>query len=115
MIYGAVKGGDNIGRILVIESQERDIPIIDEILEKLKADPDFELLWLKHEPMLSFSGLEIDPTHRKVYCNSQEIKLTAKEYALLCLFAVNKGCVLTYDQIYQKYGRRRLLGMQTMP
>ena len=86
MIYGAVKGGDNIGRILVIESQERDVTIIDEILEKLKNHPEFELLWLKHDPVLLLPELEIDPAHRKVYCDNQEISLTAKEYDILCLF-----------------------------
>lgn len=39
---------------------------------------------------------------RKVYCNKQEINLTAKEYDILCLLVANKEQVLTYDQIYQK-------------
>lgn len=68
----------------------------------MKKHPEFELLWLKHEPVLSLPGLEIDPAHRKVYCDKLEISLTAKEYDLLCLFVANKGCVLTYDQIYRK-------------
>lgn len=71
-------------------------------MEVLKRHSEFELLWLKHEPMMSLPGLEIDPAHRKVYCDDQEISLTAKEYDLLCLLATNKGRVLTYDQIYQK-------------
>lgn len=110
LIYGAVKGGDNIGRILVIESQERDVTIIDEILEKLKNHPEFELLWLKHDPVLLLPGLEIDPAHRKVYCDNQEISLTAKEYDILCLFTANKGRVLTYDQIYQKIWKEEAFG-----
>ena len=69
-------------------------------MEVLKRHSEFELLWLKHEPMMSLPGLEIDPAHRKVYCDDQEISLTAKEYDLLCLLATNKGRVLTYDQIY---------------
>lgn len=68
----------------------------------MKKHPEFELLWLKHEPVLSLPGLEIDPAHRKVYCDKLEISLTAKEYDLLCLFVANKDCVLTYDQIYRK-------------
>ena len=71
-------------------------------MEVLKRHSEFEFLWLKHEPMMSLPGLEIDPAHRKVYCDDQEISLTAKEYDLLCLLATNKGRVLTYDQIYQK-------------
>lgn len=56
----------------------------------------FELLWLKHEPMLSLPGLEINPAQRKVYCDNQKISLTEKEYDLLCLLVANKGRVLTY-------------------
>lgn len=96
------QGGGNIGRVLIIESNEGSHSIIDEIIETLKKHPEFELLWLKHEPVLSLPGLEIDPLHRKVYCDKLEISLTAKEYDLLCLFVANKGCVLTYDQIYRK-------------
>lgn len=94
--------GDSIGRILIIETNAQNIPIIDDLLEKLKSHPNFELLCLSHEPILSLPGLEIVPSHRKVYCGSEEIRLTAKEYDLLCLFVANKGCVLTYDQIYRK-------------
>lgn len=51
---------------------------------------------------ISFSGIEIYPERGKVYCNGKEIYLTAKEYRLLWLLAVNKGQVLTYQQIYEK-------------
>jgi len=105
-----VAGGDRIERVLIIESSAKVVPIIDEILEKLKNHPDFELLWLKHEPVLSLPGLEIDPAHRKVYCDNQELSLTAKEYDLLCLLAANKGRVLTYDQIYQKIWKEEAFG-----
>ncbi len=122
--YGAIKikiiliiivGGGRIERVLIIESGARGVPIIDEILEKLKNHPDIELLWLKYEPVLSLPGLEIDPAHRKVYCDNQAISLTAKEYDILCLFTANKGRVLTMTRYIKKYGRRRLLGMQTIP
>lgn len=52
--------------------------------------------------MLLFSGLEINLSNREVACNGQEVKLTVKEYDLLCLLATNKGRVLTYTQIYDK-------------
>ena len=83
---------------------------MDEILEKLKNHPDFSFLWSEHNPMLSLPGLEIDQMQRKVYCNSQEIKLTTKEYDLLCLLVANKGRVLTYDQIYQKIWKEEAFG-----
>lgn len=95
---------------MVIESSEKYSHVIDGILETLKENPDFEIFCLKHEPALSFSGLEIDPAHRKVYCDGQEVNLTAKEYALLCLLVANKGRVLTYDQIYRTVWKEEAFG-----
>lgn len=103
-------GGDNIGRVIIIESNEKNAPVIDEMLEKLKSYPDFELLWLNQKSGLSFPGLEIDSAYRKVYYENQEISLTAKEYDLLCLLVANKGRVLTYDQIYQKIWKEEAFG-----
>ena len=80
---------------MIIESNARGVPVIDEILEKLKDHPSIELLWLKHEPGLSLPGLEIDLTHRRVFCNSQEVNLSAKEYEIFCLLAVNKAMLTT--------------------
>lgn len=60
--------------------------------------------------MLSLPGLEIDPAHRKVYCDKLEINLTAKEYNLLCLFVANKAHVFTYDQIYRKVWEEEAFG-----
>ena len=76
----------------------------------IEKHPEFELLWLKHEPVLSLPGLEIDLAHRKVYCDKLEINLTVKEYDLLCLFVANKGCVLTYDQVYRKVWEEEAFG-----
>ena len=110
MLWYVLNGGGNISRVLIIESNEGSHSIIDEIIKTLKKHPEFELLWLKHEPVLSLSGLEIDPDHRKVYCDKLEINLTAKEYNLLCLFVANKGHVFTYDQIYRKVWEEKAFG-----
>lgn len=104
------KEGDNISRVLIIESNENNHLIIDKVIDILKQYPEFELLWLKQEQVLSLSGLKINPAHRKVYCNNQEISLTAKEYDLLSLLVANKGQVLTYDQIYQKIWKEEAFG-----
>lgn len=76
----------------------------------MKRHKESEFVRIKYEPVLSLPGLEIDPAHRKVYCDNQEISLTAKEYDLLCLLAANKGRVLTYDQIYQKIWKEEAFG-----
>lgn len=68
----------------------------------LQQHPEFEKLKISSEPILSFSGLEIDLSGRKVVCDDKEVKLTVKEYDLLCLLVANRGRVLTYAQIYDK-------------
>mgnify|MGYP002069118912 CR=1 FL=1 len=106
----SMKEGESIERVLLIESGKKGISIIDEILESLKNRPEFEVVCLKHEPVLSLSGLKIDPAHRKVYCGSKEISLTVKEYDLLYLLAANMGQVLTYNQIYQEIWKEEAFG-----
>lgn len=85
-----------------MEFEEQDAKIFEEVLAVLKRYPDFEKIHLNDETVISLPGLEIYPDKRKIYRDRQEIHLTAKEYDLLCLLVYNKGCVLTYEQIYQK-------------
>lgn len=72
-----------------------------DIMNMLQKYPDFRKYSLKDEVILSLPGLEIRPERRKIYSNSQEINLTTKEFDILCMLAVNKGRVVTYEQIYQ--------------
>ena len=102
--------GNTIGRILVIEFNDGDTAAFDEVMAALKHYPNFERLQLKEETVLSLSGLENYPDRRKIYRDRREINLTAKEYDLLCLLAVNKGRVLTYEQIYQRVWGEEALG-----
>lgn len=92
------------------EFNDKNLHVIDEVLDVLKQYPDFEFLSLQNKPVLSISGLQIDLTQRKIYCDNQEISLTAKEYDLICLLVANKGRVLTYDQIYQKIWKEEAFG-----
>lgn len=93
--------GDIIGRVLLIEFQEKDSVAFDEIMAVLKRYPNFEKQYLNDEIILSLSGLEIRPECRKIYSNSHEISMTKKKFDIFYLLAVNKGRVLTYEQIYQ--------------
>lgn len=95
---------------MIIEFKEQDSSAFDEVMEILKRHPGFEHLHMDDETMLSLPGLEIYPNRRKVYRDRREINLTAKEYDLLCLLVANKGCVLTYDQIYQKIWKEDTVG-----
>lgn len=103
-------GGDGIERVLVIESSEKRFSVIDEMLEKLKEQPGFELLCLNQETVPTLPGLKVDLAHRKVICGGQEVNLTAKEYDLFCLLMANIGQILTYDQIYQKVWKEEAFG-----
>lgn len=106
-------GGDNIGRVMVIEFDERDSATFDEITDILKRYPDFGCLKMKAEPIVSLPGLEIYLDRHKIYCGRREINLTAKEYDILCLLVANKGCVLTYGQIYEKVWGEASLGNES--
>lgn len=91
---------NEIGKVLIVEFQEKESFILDEILSVLQKHESFKRYELKGEDVLSIPGLEIHPHTRKVYANQQEIELTAKEYAMLSLLVANKEWVLTYTQIY---------------
>lgn len=97
-----VEGSDNIGRVLVIEFKDQDSVVFDEIMATLKRYPNFDHLRLNEETVLSLPGMEINLDRRKVYCDQQELELTAKEYNILCLLAANSGRALTHAQIYEK-------------
>lgn len=95
------RGGDIIGRVLVIEFHDNDTPVFDKILSVLRQDLEYDLFQIKDESVLLVCGLEIHFNLRKVYYNHKLIDLTAKEYALLCVLAINKGITLDYDRLYQ--------------
>ena len=67
----------------------------------LQRRSDLKKWELDSEPVLSFPGLKINLDRRKVISNGKGVALTAKEYDILCLLAVNEGRVLTYSQIYE--------------
>ena len=95
-----IKGGDIIGRMVIIEFDDRDSGVFDEVMEFLSEKTSFERLQIK-ETDTSFPDLVIHPRRRLVYCNDKEIHLTTKEIDILCMLVENRGRVMTYEQIYQ--------------
>lgn len=85
-----------------MEFDEKEMDIFSEIMEVVGRYPNLEVYELQAEQALKIPGLEIYPDRRKIYRDRQEINLTAKEYELLCFLVINRGKVLTYDQIYRK-------------
>ena len=59
------KGGDNIGRIVIMEFKAQDSTAFDDMLAFVKQHPDFEKLEISYEPTLSLSGLEINLSRRR--------------------------------------------------
>ena len=51
---------------------------------------------------VTFGELEVDLARRVVTLKGQEVRLTAKEYAMLRLFVVNRGKVITHRQILRE-------------
>lgn len=101
---------NSIGRILIVEFSERDDLAFDEVMQVLNQQPNFKQYKLKDISMLSLPGLDIYPDRRKVYRNSNEINLTTKEFEIFYLLVVNRGRVLTYDQIYHKVWNEYTIG-----
>lgn len=101
-----------MGRVLMIEFNEQEIPVFEEIMRTLKRHPSFERLKLNNDTVLELPGLKIYPNNRKIFCGRREVNLTTKEYKLLCLLVANKGIVLTYGQIYQKVWSEEGLGSE---
>lgn len=91
-----------MGRLFVIEFDDVDNAIFEEIMQILHRSSDFTRLSLENKHILSVPGLEINIQQRKVYCDNQEVRLTIKEFDILCLLVTNKGNVVTYNQIYQR-------------
>ncbi len=67
----------------------------------LKKQFSYQKMKLKDETMISLPGIEIRPERRRLCYNNTEIYLTAKEFDILHMLTVNKGRVVTYEQIYQ--------------
>lgn len=92
--------GGNMEKLLVLEFADNESAVFDDIMNILARYPDFQKYKLKDEPVLSIPGLEIRLERRKVYNESQEINLTTKEFDILCMLAVNRGRVVTYEVDY---------------
>lgn len=84
-----------------MEFEDNESAVFNDIMNMLERYPDFHKYRLKEEATLSLPGLEIRMERRIIYSESKEISLTAKEFAIFCILAVNRGRVVTYEQIYQ--------------
>lgn len=88
--------------MLILEFNDNETDIFKKIMEVVEMYPDFKKCELRTEQALQIPGLEIYPDRRKIYRDRREIRLTAKEFDILCCLAANHGRVMTYAQIYRQ-------------
>jgi two-component system KDP operon response regulator KdpE len=73
-----------------------------ELLARLRAAVRRANTGQNREPVYSFGDLKVDLNTRRVAIGGEPVKLTAKEYALLRLFILHAGKVLTHRQILRE-------------
>lgn len=71
----------------------RNLPII--------MQKPLEITQLCYESAIAISVHKFYTESRKIYRDRSEIKLTTKECDLFYLLVMNRGKILTYEQIYQ--------------
>ncbi len=89
-----------MGRMLILDFDDKEKNIFDDSVKYYHDALGFQKVTLLGGNILSVSGLEINMGQRTARHNEQDIPLTPKEFNILCLLAVNKGRVVTYDRIY---------------
>ncbi len=75
---------------------------IEELLARIRAALRKETARGQESSLLSFAGLTLDVSRRRVTRDGKEIELTGREFALLQMFLENKTLVLTRDQLLEK-------------
>jgi len=90
-----------MGRMLILDFDDKEKNIFDDSVKYYHDALGFQKVTLLGGNILSVSGLEINMGQRTARHNEQDIPLTPKEFNILCLLAVNKGRVITYDRIYE--------------
>lgn len=90
-----------MGKMLVLAFDDNEKMIFEDSVQYYHGVLGFQKVTLLDENILSVSSLKINMGQRTVRLNQQDIHLTTKEYNILCLLAINKGRVVTYDRIYE--------------
>ena len=90
-----------MSKLLLLTLNEPEEKIIDKIIAAISDCIEFEAVQVTPASVLSFPGLEIKQTQRRVLQNGEEISLTRLEYNTLVFLASNPGIVLTRAQIFE--------------
>ena len=93
------KRGNEHGKITTTDEQEETA--IDKIISAISNYMRLEPMQLTPVSVLSFPGLEIRQSQRRVFQDGEEVNLTRLEYNALVFLASNPGIVLTRTQIFE--------------
>ena len=91
----------NMGKLLLLTLNEQEETAIDKIISAISNYMRLEPMQLTPVSVLSFPGLEIRQSQRRVFQDGEEVSLTRLEYSTLALLASNPGIVLTRTQIFE--------------
>ena len=90
-----------MSKMLLLTLNEQEEKIIDKIISALADHIQLEPIQITPASVLSFPGLEIRQSGRRVFQDGEEINLTRLEYSTLVFLASNPGIVLTRTQIFE--------------
>ena len=90
-----------MGKLLLLTLNEQEETAIDKIISAISNYMRLEPMQLTPVSVLSFPGLEIRQSQRRVFRDGEEINLTRLEYSTLVFLASNPGIVLTRTQIFE--------------
>ena len=90
-----------MGKLLLLTLDEQEETAMDKIMSAISNYMRLEPIHLTPVSVLSFPGLEIRHSQRRVLRDGEEISLTRLEYSTLVFLASNSGIVLTQAQIFE--------------
>jgi len=90
-----------MSKLLLLTLNEQEEKVIDKIVSALSDCIQLEAVQVIPVSKLSFPGLEIRQSQRRVLQGGEEINLTRLEYNTLVFLASNPGVVFTRTQIFE--------------
>ena len=90
-----------MSKMLLLTLNEHEEKVIDKIIAAISDYVQVEPMIITPASVLSFPGLEIRQSQRRVLQDGEEVNLTRLEYSTLVFLASNPGIVLTQEQIFE--------------
>ncbi len=87
--------------MILLTLNEHEETVIDKIISAISDCIQIEPMEITPISVLSFPGLEIRQSQRRVFKDEEEVNLTRLEYNTLVFLASNPGIVFTQAQIFE--------------